>query len=318
MFNPVSLVRNILKKKDTNYLWGLLLVAISFLVWLIPKEQHSLLILATSFSIFGLGCIMFFDGLDYKLSGSSLLINDKDSKLSKTFSLAAVLTGIIFEFLVRIVTKNFIYPYFTPTIYLILFVPGFILYFLIIAESYYACKSILDKYFKKPRIRKTSPELIKWLHIIFLILGIVGILYAFYHYYNAHLKIGGFSHSVNTEIKLETNIFITMMLGTCIWIVMDCIGFFLKKEMLLNLLFRGYLSPFLAVLLACILLGIPMEVWNIPLNLWTYTNIPYADIQLFKIPLFVFLSWPFHYLPLLSMYVLTNKKVGKHPYTATE
>jgi len=304
-------IQNFIKK---HYLWGLFLVAISFLVWFVPKEYHSLRILAFAHTVFGVGCIIFFDGLDYKLSGSSLLVNNKNLNFIKTFGLTGVLMGLILDLTAHVITKNYIYPYFTTPIHILLFVPGFMFYFLTIGESYFACKSILDRYLKRPLVKKANPKLLKVVHILILILGFAGIAYALHHYYTAYSQVGKFTHSTNTPIKLETNLGVTMLLGTSIWLVIEAIGFFLNKKMLITFLCRGYFRPLLAVLLACIILGIPMEIWNIPLNLWTYTNIPFDHIQLFKVPIFVYLSWPFHYLPFLSLYLLVSKEVAEAPY----
>lgn len=312
MISPLNLIRSIIKK--TNYLWGLFLVLISFLVWLVPTEYHSLTILASFFSIFGIGCIIFFDGLDYKLSGSSLLINNKKLRFIKTFGLTAALAGFFLDLFVHIITKNYIYPYFTTPIYLLLFIPGFMFYFLIIGESFFASKSILDRYFKRPLTKKIPQKLTNILHTILLILGFIGIFYALFHYYNVYLEIGKFTYSTNTPIAIEANLYITMVLAISLWLVIETIGYFLKRKMLLPLLFRGYSRPIFAMFLACIILAIPMEVWNIPLNLWIYTNVPFDHIQIFKVPIFVFLSWPFHYLPFLSLYLLVNKKVEEAPY----
>jgi len=298
----------------TNYLWGLLIVAISFLVWLVPQEYHSLWILGFFNVVFGIGCIIFFDGLDYKLSGSSLLINDKKLGFHKTFGITAVLAGLGLDLFVHVITKHYIYPYFTTPIHILLFIPGFTFYFLIIAESYFACKSILDRYLKRPLVKKANPKLLRVLHILLLILGFVGIFYAFHHYFTVYSQIGRFTHSTNTPIKVETNIYITMVLATSLWLIVETIGYFLKRKMLITFLCRGYFRPLLAILLACIILSIPMEVWNIPLNLWTYTNVPLEHIQIFKIPIFVFIGWPFHYLPFLSLYLLVSEKIAESPY----
>jgi MFS family permease len=312
MIGPLNLIRTIIKK--TNYLWGLFLVAISFLVWLVPSEYHSLTILAFFFSVFGTGCIIFFDGLDYKLSGSSLLINNKKLRFVKTFGVTAALAGFLLDLFVHVITKNYIYPYFTTPIYLLLFIPGFIFYFLIIGESFFACKSILDRYFKRPHVKKINPKLLNTLHISLLILGFVGISYALYHYYNIYSEIGEFRYSTNSPITIEANLFVTMLLAISLWLVIETIGYFLKRRMLITFLCRGYFRPLLAIFLACIILAIPMEVWNIPLSLWIYTNVPFDNIQIFKVPIFVFLSWPFHYLPFLSLYLLVNKRVEEAPY----
>jgi hypothetical protein len=105
-----------------------------------------------------------------------------------------------------------------------------------------------------------------------------------------------------------------MLLAISLWLVIETIGYFLKRRMLITFLCRGYFRPLLAIFLACIILAIPMEVWNIPLSLWIYTNVPFDNIQIFKVPIFVFLSWPFHYLPFLSLYLLVNKRVEEAPY----
>lgn len=312
MISPLNLVRTVIKK--TNYLWGLFLVVISFLVWLVPNEYHSLTLLAFFFSVFGIGCIIFFDGLDYKLSGSSLLINNKKLSFIKTFGATAALAGFLLDLFVHVITKNYIYPYFSTPTYLLLFIPGFIFYFLIIGESFFACKSILDRYLKRPMIRKIPRKFTRILHALLLLLGFFGVFYALFHYYNIYLEIGSFSYSTNTPIRIEANIYITMILAMSLWLVIETIGYFLNKKMLLTFLFRGYYRPLIAVFLACIILAIPMEGWNIPLNLWIYTNIPFDHIQILKIPIFVFLSWPFHYLPFLSLYLLINKKVEETPY----
>ncbi len=304
-------IQNFIKK---HYLWGLFLVAISFLVWLIPKEYHSLTVTGGFFSIFCLGCILFFDGLDYKLSGSSLLINNKNVNFLKTFGLASVLGGVILDLFANAIAKKYYYPLFTPPVYFLIFAPGFIFYFVVIAESYFACKSILDRYMKRPLVKKGNPKLLKVVHILILVLGFVGIAYSLYYYHTFHSEAGDFVLSTMVRTSVKTNIYVIMLLATSVWLIFEAIGFFLNKQMLITFLCRGYFRPLLATLLACVVLSIPMEIWNVPIDLWTYINVPLDHIQIFKVPLFVYLSWPFHYLPFLSLYLLVSKDAAEVPY----
>lgn len=312
MQSPLNLLR--FKVKKNSIIIGVILVISSFLIWLIDSKEYSLTLLALFFTLFCQGAILIFDTLDYKISGSSLLINKKHIRFLNSFGLAGALAGIILDLTVHVITKNYIYPYFTTTTYLVLFIPGFIFYFLTIAESYFGIKSLLDLVLKRPKVRKIDLKRKNYLFNSLFLVGLIGLTIAIAHYISLYIQQGNFTYSTNQPIELKANIFITMLLAISLWLIIETLGHYIGRKMLLDYLFAGYLRPFFVVIIACILVGIPMEIWNIPLKLWIYTNIPFDNIQLFGVPIFVLISWPFHYLPFLSLYVALNKKVEERPY----
>src|SRR6185369_13556112 len=75
------------------------------------------------------------------------------------------------------------------------------------------------------------------------------------------------------------------------------------RTSLLKDLLHGYLNPLLAIIGSSILLGLYMELQNVPIGLWRYINWPWQNTTISSVPVLVIaIGWPLHYIFFLSLY----------------
>ncbi|TSC92613.1 MAG: hypothetical protein CEN91_391 [Candidatus Berkelbacteria bacterium Licking1014_85] len=288
---------------------GIIFFLFSCLQIFLPKRLVSWEILTIFSFLFNISIVLISDGITQKISKKSLLQEICRSKKNIAhFLLISVAGGIILDGVAQWLGKLWVYPYFNFYIYLLFFVPGFGLYWLMIAESYLATKAIIDYLRKGKQVVRNyfsfEPRLYRLLGIIGIILIPLSVIFMLHDYFVQSGYIFDVSNPVNYKVNFVY--VIAIFLGT--WFVLEYIEYSRKKTSLLKDIFHHYSSSLISILIASFVLAIIMEFENIPVGFWIYTNWPLEHIRVFGLPLIMFIAWPLHYIVFLSLFRAFTEK----------
>ena len=208
--------------------------------------------------------------------------------------------------------KLWIYPDWSPTFYALIFIPGFAAYWLTIAESYLAAKTLLDYAHKGTRSITKS---YRFERAFYSVIGILGVLFAvgailllLSDYVGQPLSLftpeNVYSSAISFRVAFSE--ILLLFLGT--WFIFEWIEFSRKKTSLLKDIVHQYYTPLLAIIIGSFVNSIFMEAQNIPSGLWRYTNWPLEYLAIFGVPIIALLVWPLHYVTFLSLFRATTDK----------
>ncbi|MBI2593008.1 MAG: hypothetical protein HYW37_02590 [Candidatus Colwellbacteria bacterium] len=304
-----------LSKKRFYGLIGLGLIMASFFYWRLPFTNFNLLIFN---SLFLVGNILFFDFLSYELTGSSLFHSKKRGiKLSSRILFVGIVFGLILEIYAHWLGKLFYFPYWGLGFYLFVLIPGYAFYSLYLIETYLGVKAVIEHFFHKIRRGK---ERVAGFKKLFMALGLLGALGIGASTALIFLKTT-FGVNAKEFISIINNPFINAAFSgwnsvifwsaTAIsfWFFLEYLEYERHETSMLYETIKGNFAPVAAVFISAWISAILYEVLNLPGGLWRYQNIPFSEITLFGVPLFVYLFlWPSHYLALFSLYRLIFKR----------
>lgn len=293
---------------------GIIFFLLSYLQFLLPIEWVNIITLTFCYLFFMLGIIFISEGITLKLKNKSLL-NEilKNAKNLFAFIGISILGGVLFEGVLKWFGKLWVYPYFSMSFYLGIFIAGFAMYWLMVIESYLAVKTAID-YFRKGRQKVGRPfafeeRLYKFLGILGLSITIFTSIFIFIDYQNSDLALFSESDLVNITANYKASILYFFLLFAGFWFILEFIEYSRKKTSLLKDIIHNYFSPISAILIGSFILAVVMEVENIPLGYWIYTNVPLAEIKFIGLPILMFIGWPLHYILFLSLFrALTQKE----------
>lgn len=295
----------------TRIFIGIIYVLVSFSTFLFPDIHTSKLFLA---SLFYTGVIYICETITVSLAGTSLLREVRRSaKNFASFLVASTIGGVLLDGVAKFLGKLWVYPDWSSSYYVFIFIPGFAAYWVVITESYLASKAVMD-YVRKGRtiIHRSyayEPFLYRGLGVLgicLIIISAVSIMNDFGQQSLPFLRsnsVGVFGDVFAVTFKD------VVLLCFGVWLVLEFLEFYRKKTSLIRDVIHGYYTPFVAIVLGAFILSVLMEAQNIPVGLWRYTNWPLGDYLLLGIPALVWLAWPLHYIVFLSLFrVLTGKE----------
>lgn len=285
------------------------MLLISYLQLLFPKGSLDPGVLVLFIAAFMLGIIFVSEGITWRLKRQSLISEIRRSR-QNLISFLAVSTagGLLFEGIVKWLGKLVIYPYLDMPIYLVIFIPGFALYWLMVLESYLAVKTTVDFLHNG---RKTIGAYLKFEPLLYKLLGIAGvslilmsILFVVQDYA---------SYSQNTIISIQDlgaqtinykiAFFHVFILFLGMWLILEFIEYARKKTSLLKDIIHSYFSPLVSILVGSFLVAIFMESQNVLHGYWMYIDIPFEEFEFFGLsPLVLMMGWPVHYIYFLSLF----------------
>jgi len=300
--------------RTNGLLIGLVFLMSSFCIFFIPAEDYTFAIYNIFYLLFGLGVIFICDYIDLKLSGSSLLVNKKNVSFLRGFGIAAGTLGVFMDIFIQLLAKMWVFNKIQPWFYIIFLFFGFIFYFEIIAESYFATKSILDKIFKKPKLKSIENKKLGSILKPIFVISILIVIFSSIYYGIIYYLRGGYFHNFGKTTDLNTSLVVPIFLSLALWGIAEFIAFRKNKNSLIKNMLRGYYRPLMAIFLTCLWLGLLMELWNVPVEYWAYNNMPFLDVHIFGIPIIVLLLWPLHYIPFLSWYNVFSEKLPEDPW----
>lgn len=298
-----------LSRQKLYGLAGLGFIIFSFLYWLLPPQHVSVGIFNI---IFYFGNILFFDYLSYTLSGSSIL-HHKRWKVQ--FGSQLLLVGLFFALLLEIyahwIGKFWYYPYWSFSFYLFILVPGFAFYAFYLTETYLGTKAVIRYFFRGRRPPKESWERHKSLFIPLGFIGALGMATVTTYMVlrtTWNLDANVFLSITNRSSPGEVSFYWFLLAAIFLWLFLEYLEFERHETSMLYEMIHGNFAPVAAVFISAWVSAILYEIFNVPGGLWRYANIPLPNMHILGIPLIIFLTWPFHYFPLFSLWRILFKK----------
>lgn len=298
-----------MKIKINHLLLGSLLTIVSFGYWFLPTTHH---IVGLANAVFFIGNILIFDYLSERLSGYSLL---KTPNRRKHFLILGLLFGIILEFYLNLVGKFWHFPYWDITFFLMIFVPGYAAYSFYLIEAYLGTKAVLEHFF----LRRHAPESFAGLKTIFTTVGIlgavmfsVGTTYLLLRLSPVGWQQGLLINQPRAGDPAQWYWYFVIFIG--IWLLLDFLEYQRHETSLIYEIIKGNYWPIIAIFVAGIVSAVVYEVFNLHGGLWRYnnSNAPFSNIQFIGFPIMMYIGWPFHFLPVLSLYRLLFKKESQN------
>ena len=256
-------------------------------------------------------CIFLMgDWVSRKLQEGSILPRKKTQLVNfRELVIASLIMNFISDSTGSWLLKLWYFPLFqNPLIYLMIIAPmGYILFGFILYVFYRLFKHHWDYKVKKGRMKKKHKKIFHFLIHLQLVAGIFGIFHSV-RYYLSFISTNNiiwyaFDQNITATVRIE---FFILLWLSLFWIF-EYLSFLLKKETLTRDLIRGNFIPLISIIVSSIVCIILVEFANAPFQIWIFTNWPFQEISLFKIPVVAYLLWPTQYLLLLSIIRLIDK-----------
>jgi hypothetical protein len=239
-------------------------------------------VLGLSSTLFAVGVIVAGEGICGAFGGTSLgdVVVRDPPMLLRLLACGAV-AGLALEITAQWLGRLWYYPWWTSWFYALMLVPGFMLYWLFIVESYLAAKAVLDA---AVRSRPLCGSVRLWP------LGAAALLV-----YLA-LSIGwyarrGFAFDVTGPSPAAPPF------GYAALVV---VGVALLSSALVTAAVRRYWVPFAAMVLAALVVSLAFELPNTVHWHWAYDHFP-GPVLPGGLPLTMFLAWPMQYVIFLAV-----------------
>lgn len=297
-------------------LWiGLAMILATYTELLIPRDwalTHHFLAgfpLSAAVGFFAFGAIFVGEGLCERFGGVSLigLARGGGARRFVRFFLVAAIVGLTLEIFAQWLGKLWYYAYYPTWFYWPALVPSFVLYWVMITETYMGAKAVLDYFTRRSRLGRLGREQHKYFGFepyFYTIAGmagaglfVFGTLRALFDYF----ATGGFSFNALTLSNFAPPLSFIIMACFGIWLMSEAVQYARQAPSLLNSLFHGYLVPVAAIIVASAVTSIVWESQNAMVDYWVYAHWPWADLRLFDVQVSVLLTWPIHYLVYLAL-----------------
>jgi hypothetical protein len=272
-------------------------------------EQHHFLagfIFSPCVALFALGVIVLSEGIVQKVGGVSLMSLARGSKAKLVrFLVVAAVTGIFIEAYARL-GNLWYYAYYPTWFYWPALVPSFILYWVMIVESYMAGKALLDRVisFGGRPSKDGALRYYPWEPGFYILLGTVGAMLFVGGTLGAvlwYFVTGGYTFNPYQLVSSAAPLHYIMMAFAGLWFICESIMYGRQRPSLLHSLLHGYVVPALALLGAAAVLSLVWESQNVPVGYWVYTNWPWPDLTVFGVQLSVVAAWPANYIVYLMV-----------------
>lgn len=288
--------------------FGLSLIILSFLYWYLPQR---LSVIAVFHLCFVIGNILLFDFLSYNFSHWSPLHNTKKTALIAHFLLIGLIVGSMLEIYTHWIGRFWFYPLIrNPFIYVnILFYYGLYAFYLL--ETFLGTKAVLERYFIKHKRRKKSFAGLKKLYLFMGAFSAIGIG-AVSIYVAVHAVFGVTLQQTYTILyapfTANSSYYLFLLLSIFFWLFFEYLEYEKRETSMTYDLIKGNFLPLIAVFLAAWISSFAYEIFNVPGRGWVYENFPFSTITIMSVPIMVFITWPFHYLPIFALYRVLFKK----------
>ena len=276
---------------------GAIFLANSYFFWLSKTVVYGPVftsVLTIFLHITGLG--LFFDGLSFKITGSSLIYSLKKSARWAYLCSGMAILAFISEFFGAYVlevwswttlpAKEFLAlsPFWQiPPIILISFV-----YYFFVFLALFGCYKIMYRFI--PHVK--SKFLTTALSVIFL--GLLSLIMT-KSYLSLHSK----------EVFL-----FSVFLG--LWLFCELLEYQQAKRGFLKSILESDLKPLIGVIFSAFTVGLMVESITLFFPAWTYQDLPWHNIQIFNAPVSFFLIWwvPISvvFLSFYQSFIETNEK----------
>lgn len=296
-----------------KYFWsGIVLLIISVFQIFVPEEFTSGRWITLFWAAFKIGIILIGESLTIRIQNKSLISVIIQSRRNIFgFVVASILGAIMLDGVAQWLGNLWIYPFWNHTIYAVLFVPGFALYWLTIVESYLGTKAVVENIFKGKKA-PTGEEYFRYEKYFYKILGVLGpimLIASLYSIINQYQLQGGFAIDVVSELDYNISFLYILGLFIGLFFIFEYIEYWEKKTSIMKDILHKFYPPLIAIFLTCLWLAPAMELLNLHHLYWEYVNWPFQEFQALGLPVTMLLAWPLHYIAFLSLYrVLTDKQ----------
>jgi hypothetical protein len=219
------------------------------------------------------------------------------------FFLVAAIAGLTLEIFAQWLGKLWYYAYYPTWFYWPALVPSFILYWVMIVETYMAAKALLDKYLQRGG-RGEEPETDSEPYV-FGLLGTVGAGLFLFGLLRALLLYkfegGGFLFNPYTMSAYAPPLRYSVLCCVGLWLLMEAALYSRQLPSLLRSTLHGYFVPVLALVAASAVTSLVWESQNAVVHYWVYTHWPWPNLSIFGVQLSVLFTWPTHYLVYLAL-----------------
>lgn len=293
-----------MKKSEKYIIVGIILILLSIIQLFFPRQMINLTTSLFYLGFFYFGIILICDGITQKIYDKSQLHEIlKNRRNLIVFSLVSLLGAIGAEGIMQWLGKLWIYPFWSQLSYIFIFIPCWIIYWLMIIESYLATKAIFD-YFKKGKQIVTKSYNFEL--IFYKILGFAGLilfsLAIFLMIRDYYLYQGKYVFEVIQNVTYKVNFGYVVMVFLGAWFILEAIEYYRKETSLIKDMIHGNFTPLWSIIIGSLVLAILMELTNEPLGYWIYTHWPWENYKLFGLPVSIYLAWPMQYVTFLSLY----------------
>lgn len=293
---------------------GIVLLLISYIQFFIPIKIFKQYLHPFFSLVLMTGFILILDAITYHFYKKSLLSKLlKNRKNIFVFILITIIGTTFLELFAHWLGKLWIYPYWNFFDYFIFFIPGFIVYWLFICESYLATKSIIDylhrgkTFIKKPF--KEEKGFFKILGVIGIGILITSIILTYIDYSNQDVVLVSLEDLDKVTSSYVAPYYIMIMFVLSFWFILEYIEYKRKKSSLIKDIMHDYLTPLGAIIIGSMFFAIILESHNILYKWWVYINWPFQEITFIGLPIMMFFAWPLHYIVFLSLWrAFTDKE----------
>ena len=235
---------------------------------------------------FVIGFWLFFDALDFKMSGTSILhkIKKKNSIILYMIFIGTVI-GLIFDFFGAIISNLWTYPTFN-IVYPINIISAYGLPFVMYYSAYRVFSVIIRREFREFGTKLVSKKTESRFFGFVVYIGLVCILIP--------VLLIPFLDSISS--MLRGLLFAFTMLG--MWFILEGIEYRQHKRSLLKDILEGYWNPIAALVIAAFITGFSWELLNTIDWSWKYHNLPFST-NIFGVPVGVIIGW----IPLFVIYL---------------
>ncbi len=274
---------------------GVVLFALSFFPFVAGRSQSTLVLGNVFFSV---GYILVMDAVSFRLGGSSILGSPHPLRHFLHFSVAGIAAGVLLEGFAQWLGKLWYYPYFSVGSYALWFVGGFVMYSLLVFESYEGIKAVVRRFMRPRRVRHRRFE--PRLYTAFWRYGLLGIPAGVFVILLSYDK--GYRFVIDSPLYLRTAFLGVLIVFLSVYLLLEYFEYRRRESSLLERLINRDYAPLVSILIASVVLSLVMEVQNAPLGFWRYFNLPGMDVLFLGVPVAVFLAWPLQYFAFLSFY----------------
>lgn len=299
---------------------GLLLIAGACIHWWLPHTNRILLI---AHALFIVGNVVIADALTRHYRGFSLIRGARRrTRLAVQLLLVGGIFGIIFELYGHWLIPYFYFPYWSTTTYSLLLIVAYAGYALYLIETYLGVKAWIEKSGSQKK-RVAHHNMSKAAVTVLGSIGLLGIS-AITVVLIAHALpwgswdaiIDGISAGVrNDALGPYASTALMFAIPLCIWLVLEYVEYRRHERSMLDQVFQGNSAPLIAVIITGWVSGLIYELFNQPVGIWRYQNVPFDGITILGLPVLVVLAWPVQYLPLFSLYRIFFKEETEQLYT---
>ena len=290
---------------------GVLIFFVSILFLFLLQGRNNLLASA-SIGITWIGVGFVFDFLYKCQTGKSLIAFYLSSKYRIIkITIASLIFSFSLDFFFHYLTRLWYYPHIPYWIYIPIGPAFYLFYSLVLFILYKNFKQILNRYVHGGRLSIINHVVYKVTMNILFVVGIIGV-YLSTSFGLSNASTFNFPVYSTSEVSTQTiPIWFVLVILPSLYFIIEYACYLEKKETFVFDIIRKDFIPLIAILLANFTGIFLIEIINVPVQIWMFTNWPLSEVKFLTLPLLVWIAWPLQFLLMLSLFrfVLDKKEM---------